>query len=449
MCLHDHDHDQPAGSLPPEAVTRRSVLAGAAVLAGTGVAAAAAGGSAHAVPATGTRPTPSARGRVPGPVVVSGGSLVDPLTGEVTEDAVVVLADGRVVASGSRDETRRARADVGGVAEEIDVAGLWIVPGLVDAHVHLNALADAAGVLRAGATTARSASSTFYQDVALRALPAWSPGVVPQMLAAGVFVTPELGDTVLADPELAPLHGVAGGVREHADLRHLTRVNLSRGVDVIKTRVNPRALPQFDFNELVYDEEQLRTIVTTARSGGAGVMCHAYSAEGCHAAVSAGIHSLEHGVYVSEETLALMARRGTFFSPTLSSMISITESTDPVYAERGRQFVPALQAAVRAAHDLGVPVVAGTDSFGTATDPIGGEVRHIVEAGLPALTALRAATTVAARMIGREDSVGRLARGFQADLVAVDGNPLDDAGALERVRLVVAQGAVARDETAL
>ncbi len=438
MCQHDSGSSP---QRPPDAIARRSVLAGAAVLAGVGAAGLAVPRAAQAAP--------DRRGSAaPRPMVISGGSLVDPLTGHVTEDGVVVLAEGRVLQSGTRDQTRAAVAQVAGHAEQVDAHGLWIVPGLVDAHVHLNALADAAGVLRAGATTARSASSTFFQDVALRALPDWVPGRVPRMLAAGVFVTPELGDTLLADPALAPLAALPDGVREPADLRYVTKVNLSRGVDVVKTRVNPRALPQFDYNEMVYDEEQLRSIVTAARSGGAGVMCHAYSAEGCHAAVSAGIRSLEHGVYVSEQTLALMRRRGTYFSPTLSSMISITESSDPVYAERGRRFVPALQEAVRAAHALGVPIVAGTDSFGTATDPIGGEVRFLVEAGVPALDALRAATTVPARMIGWSDRVGRLTRGFHADLLAVDGNPLEDVSALERIRLVVAQGAVARNELA-
>ena len=106
------------------------------------------------------------------------------------------------------------------------------------------------------------------------------------MVAAGVFVTPQLGDTVLADPDLAPLASLPDGVQSPADLRYLTRVNLSRGVDVVKTRANPRAgLPEQDPLELVYDEEQLSAVVDTARRGGAGVLCHAYSAEGCDGAV--------------------------------------------------------------------------------------------------------------------------------------------------------------------
>jgi imidazolonepropionase-like amidohydrolase len=446
MCLHDHEATT---ATPPAQVTRRSVLAGAAVMAGVGAAQLAGAGAAAAAHGNRHGSGGSFHGRppVPPPLVVTGGTLVDPLTGEVTEDATVVLARGKVVASGTSDQTRRARRDLAGTAEQISVDGLWIVPGLVDAHAHVNALADAAGLLNAGATTVRSGSSNFYQDVALRELPTWTPGRVPRMVAAGVFVTPQLGDTVLADPDLAPLASLPDGVQSPQDLRYLTRVNLSRGVDVIKTRANPRAgLPEQDPLELVYDEEQLSAVVDTARRGGAGVLCHAYSAEGCDGAVRAGVRSIEHGVFLAEETMALMVSRGTYFTPTLVAITGLLDSTDPILVERGRQYVPVLQAAVRAAHEMGVPVVAGTDSFGTAIDPIGTEARLVAEAGLPALDALRAATTIPARLIGWEDKVGRLARGYRADLLAVDGSPLDDPSALERVRLVVAQGAVARND---
>ena len=121
-------------------------------------------------------------------------------------------------------------------------------------------------------------------------------------------------------------------------------------------------------------------------------------------------------------------------------------SPDPILAERGRQYTPVLQAAVREAHARGVTVVAGTDSFGTDVDPIGREVRLLIEAGLPHLEAIRAATTHAARLLRWSDRLGRLVRGYHADLVVVDGNPLEDAAALEKIKLVVAQGAVARQE---
>lgn len=105
---------------------------------------------------------------------------------------------------------------------------------------------------------------------------------------------------------------------------------------MVKTRANPRAgIPEQDPLELVYDETQLRAVVETARRGQSGVLCHAYSAEGCHGAVRAGVQNLEHGVFVTEETLALMLRRGTFFTPTMGAVLGLANSPNPIAAEDG------------------------------------------------------------------------------------------------------------------
>lgn len=446
MCMHDHDQ---VSAVPPREISRRNVFAGAAIMAGIATVGVGAAGPAAASPSgsSGTPNAPRYHGRpiVPGPLILLGGALVDPLNGSIVEDGVVVMHDGRVLASGTRDQTRRAIARLSARARVLDVEGRWIVPGLVDAHVHNNALTDAVAVLHGGATTTRSGSSNFYQDVALRALPEWAPGRVPRMHAAGVFVTPELGDTVLADPSLAPLVTVEGGIRSTQDLAYLTRVNLSRGVDVIKTRANPRAgLADQDPTELVYDREQISAIVKAAR--GAGVLCHAYSEVGIDGAVRAGVRSIEHGVFMSEATMERMARRGTFFTPTMSTIFNLLTAEDPVLRARGEEYVPVLRAAVAEAHSRGVTVVAGTDSFGNVVDPIGREVRLLAEAGLSPLEALRSATTHAARLLKRGKLVGRLAPGYYADAVVVARNPLEDASALEQVEVVVAQGVVARNE---
>jgi len=441
MCLHDHDATP---SLPPAALSRRNVLAGAAVLAGitaSGVATASSAQAADTAPhgrAGSVGPTTAA------PLVVEGGSVVDPLTGHVVEDGVVVIRDGRVLAVGSRDATRRAVASLGSAARHLDAAGRWVVPGLIDVHVHANALADARALLRAGATSVRSGSSSYYQDVAMRSLPDTAPGLAPRMRAAGIFVSPQLGDSLLADPELAPLAALSGGVTSTADIAHVTRVNVLRGVDVVKTRANPRAgLAEQDPRELVYDREQLTAVVRAA--SGRPVLCHAYSAEGIDGAVRAGVRSIEHGVFVSDATISEMARRDTHFTPTLAAITGMIGSSDPVLDARGREYTPILMKAVREAHERGVTVVAGTDSFGTDVDPIGSEVRLLVQAGLSPLDALRAATTSAARLLGWSRQAGRLVPGGFGDLLVVDGNPIDDGGALERVEVVVAQGSVVRD----
>ena len=443
MCLHDHD----SGPTPPPTTGRRGFLTAAAALAGlTGasIAASVAGGApATAADDAATAPSYPGQPATPAPLVVEGATLVDPLTGRVVEDSVVVLGGGVVRAAGSRDETRRAVAEVGAGARVIEAAGRWVLPGLVDVHVHANAVADVKALLRAGATSVRSGSSTFYQDVAMKGLPDWAPGLAPRMRSAGLFVSPQLGDSVLADPALAPLASLPGGVTSTSDLGYLTRVNVERGVDVVKTRANPRAgLADQDPTELVYDREQLAAVVSAARRR--PVLCHAYSQEGIDGAVRAGVRSIEHGVFVGEATLDEMARRGTFFTPTLSAITGLAKSSDPVLAARGREYTPVLMAAVRAAHERGVPVVAGTDSFGTAVDPIGGEVRLLAEAGLPLLDALRGATTTAARLLGWEGHVGRLVPGAYADAVLVAADPLSDPTALEQVTTVIAQGVVVR-----
>ncbi len=443
MCLHDHT----SAPAPTSKLPRRGILAGAAALAGISVASVVAQlGGASAARATGQPAGPNYHGQplTHPPLVIEGGTVVDPLTGDAVEDGVLVLDGGKVAAVGTRDETRKAVAAVAGRAQVLNATGRWVLPGLVDVHVHTNALADARLILQGGATSVRSGSSSFYQDVALAALPGWAPGVSPRMTPAGLFVSPDLGDSLLADPDLAPLATLPTGVRETADLAYLTRVNLARGAQVIKTRANPRAgLPEQDPRELVYNQEQLSAVVKAAN--GAGVLCHAYSAEGIDGAVRAGVRSIEHGVFVSEETIAEMARRGTYFTPTMDAITSMASSPNPVLAARGQEYTPILQAAVRAAKEAGVTIVAGTDSFGTAVSPIGTEARLLAEAGLSPLEALQAATTHAANLLGVRD-VGRLVRGAQADAIVVDADPLASASALEQVRVVVAQGAVVRNE---
>ncbi|WP_240987312.1 amidohydrolase family protein [Arthrobacter sp. Soil736] len=355
-----------------------------------------------------------------------------------------MLDGGRVAAVGSRDATRKAVAAVAGRARVLNASGRWVLPGLIDEHVHANALADARAILQSGATSVRSGSSSFYQDVALAALPNWAPGLSPRMVPAGLFISPELGDSLLADPDLAPLATLSGGVKETTDLAYLTRVNIKRGAEVIKTRANPRAgLPEQDPRELVYNHEQLSAVVKAAK--GAGVLCHTYSAEGIDGAVRAGVRSIEHGVFVSEQTISEMARRGTYFTPTMDAITSMAASANPILAARGKEYTPILQAAVRAAQEAGVTIVAGTDSFGTDVTPIGTEARLLAEAGLSPLEALRSATVHAARLLGWNETAGRLVRGSFADAIVVDADPLASASALEKVSAVVAQGALVRN----
>jgi imidazolonepropionase-like amidohydrolase len=438
MC---NDHDTPP---PSSRVTRRGVMAGAAALAGTAALTGAASGTAAAHDGRGGKGPAAARPPRGGTVIIEGGTLLDPLTGRVTEDSVVVIEDGTVRAAGTRRATRNDVAAVRGAARTVSAHGRWVLPGLVDAHIHLSNLTDARRALSLGATSVRSGSTAFYQDIALRELARWTPGSAPRMRAAGVFVTPRLGETILADPDLAPLALLKDGVRSPEALRRVVEVDLARGADVIKTRVNERAgSPTEDPLTQVYDRDQLSATVAAARRGGATVLCHSYSEKGIHDAVLAGVASIEHGVYLAERTMVEMRRRGTYFTPTLAAMASLAADPDPVLAERGRRFLPIAQRAVLRAHEKGVRIAAGTDSSAGAVDPIGREIELMREAGLPALDAIRAATTSAARLIGLERTAGRLERGFRGDAILVDGDPLRDVSVLKSPRTVIAHGVTA------
>ena len=336
-----------------------------------------------------------------------------------------------------------ARGSVGipSGAEVLDAHGRWVLPGLVDAHIHLSTAAEARDAVRQGATSARSGSTNFYQDIAVRELARQSPGLAPRLTAAGVFVTPDLGETVLADPDLTPLARLKDGVRSAEALRRVVEVNLARGADVIKTRVNERAgLPEQDPLAQVYSHEQLSEIVAAARRRRKGVLCHSYSEQGCHDAVTAGIRSLEHGAFVGSAPSHEMLRRGTYFTPTLTAIAGLAQSPDPVLAERGRTYLPVLERAVLAAHELGVPLAAGTDSSGGTVEPIGREVELMRAAGLPALDAIRTATTGRGPPPRPGRTVGRLARGFAGDAVLVDGDPLADVSVLKQPVRVVRAG---------
>ncbi|MGW2014615.1 amidohydrolase family protein [Streptomyces sp. NPDC001927] len=420
---------------PSSRLTRRGVLAGAAALAGT-MAVTTATGPATAATASATTASAADARRSGGSLLIRGGSLLDPDTGAVVEDASVLIMDGTVRAAGPQGSVTVPRG-----VEVLEAHGRWILPGLIDAHIHLSTAAEARDAVRKGATSARSGSTSFYQDIAVRELARHSPALAPRLTAAGVFVTPDLGDTVLADPDLTPLARLKEGVRSAEALRRVVEVNLARGADVIKTRVNERAgLPEQDPLAQVYSHEQLSEIVAAARRRGKGVLCHSYSEQGCHDAVTAGIRSLEHGAFVGERTLDEMRRRGTFFTPTLTAIASLAESADPVLAERGRTYLPVLKRAVLAAYELGVPLAAGTDSSGGTVRPIGREVELMHAAGLPALAAIRTATTGAARLLGLERTAGRLARGYTGDAILVDGDPLTDVTVLKQPTRVVRAG---------
>lgn len=378
-------------------------------------------------------------------LVITRANLVDGARGAFASDATVAIADGRIVGIATGAYTPPAGATV------IDARGRYLVPGLIDAHTHITSLASARRALESGVTTVRSASVGAFQDVALREASKRGAIAGPDVVATGVFVTPSLGDAMLADPRLSAL---TGGVTTEAALREVVRVNASRGVDGIKTRGTERAgLPDTDPRKQTYTEQQLAWIVDEATKHNLPVMAHAHGDEGAYAAVKAGVRSIEHGTYLSDSTLRLMKERGTWLVPTWITVLDLAQPggdyDDPVLTLRGRNMAPALAAVVRKAHLMGVKIATGADTdYGVnSLSRISSEVALFVDAGISPLEALRAATMSTAELLRIGDRVGQIKEGYEADLILVEGNPLTDIRALADVLVVISNGRVALNRT--
>ena len=358
------------------------------------------------------------------------------------------IANATVVVTGrniTRIETGTTQLPAG--AQVIDLQGRYLLPGLIDAHTHISSLTSARRALESGVTTVRSASTLAFQDVGLRELVRSGALAGPEVLAAGVFVTPDLGESILADTALASLYG---GVNSDEELRRLVQVNLSHGVDVIKTRATERAgLPNTDPRKQVYTEAQLRVIVEAAAAGGLGVMVHAHGDEGARAAVRAGARSIEHGTYLSDSTLALMKRKGTWLVPTYSTIVDLSEPggdyDDPVLELRGKSMIPVARKMFQHAYKMGVRIATGADTdYGPKSlTRISAEVVNFVDMGMTPFDAIRSATSAAAELLGIARRTGSIQPGYEADLIVVEGNPLEDIRLLQDVEIVISNGRVA------
>ena len=377
---------------------------------------------------------------VAGRLVLLHANVIDG-TGAVPQRNVTIVLDaGKVTSIGGSEATA-------GAADTIDIAGRWVVPGLIDAHTHINNTAAMKRALESGVTTVRSANTPHFEDVGLRALVRAGAIMGPEMLAAGLFVTPNLGETILADPRLVVF---AGGVTTPAQLAALVNINIDRGADWIKTRATERAgLAEQDPRKQVYSETQLRAIVDAAKARGVGVLVHAHGDEGAYAAVKAGARTIEHGTYISDSTLRLMKTLGTCFTPTFTTLFDLAEPGGDYDAAplqlRAAHMIPRAAEAIKGAYALGVPVITGVDTeYGpNSTSRIALEIMHLRELGFTAMDALRSATAVAATCLGIAQRVGTLKPGMEADLVVIERNPLDDIRALQDAVIVIADGKVA------
>ncbi len=396
--------------------------------------------------ATTARAQPAPRGE-PGPsqtaipqrfLALVNANVVDVRSGAITSAATIVVREGRIVSVGS------GAAPTG--AEVVDLKGRWVVPGLIDAHTHLDSMEAARRAVMSGVTTVRSASVGAFEDVAIREFVSAGYLAGPDMLAAGMYVTPN-DPPWLADPKMV---SVWPRVNTTERLRRLVRLNKERGAVVIKTRGTERAgRPDTDPREQVYTTAELRAVVDEARTLGMDVLCHTHGTEGSEAAIQAGVRSIEHGTYLTAAQLKTMATRGIYWVPTYSTLIDLVEPggdyDDPVVHNRGLFMLPVAKRALAAGIAAGVKIVTGADSsYGAeSTTRIAHEVGNFVAAGMAPLQALQAATVTAAELLRLDGKVGVVAVGFEADLIVIEANPLVDVRALQDPLFVMSNGRVA------
>ena len=368
-------------------------------------------------------------------------NLFNGVENKIYPNSIVFVKGGKIEKIGKQGDP------VAGNYTVLDCEGNFLMPGMIDAHTHIDNLASAQRALKSGITTVRSASVSAYQDVALRELVKSGRLAGPDVVATGVYVTPKLGETVLADVRLGDL---IGGVNTDEELKKLVNINIDRGSNFIKTRGTERAgLPDTDPREQTYTEHQLKIVIDEAAKRGVPVMIHAHGDEGAYASVAAGARSIEHGTFLSDRTLNLMKEKGTYLVPTYITLIDLTKPggdyDNPVLEMRGNFMLPQAEKVFKKAHSLGIKIATGADNdySSQTTSSIAQEAFHFVRMGMTNYEALQSATTIAAELLRLDKHTGRIATGFEADLILVPSNPLEDIVALQDVLMVLSNGQLA------
>jgi imidazolonepropionase-like amidohydrolase len=372
-------------------------------------------------------------------LVLQNVNVIDGVSGTPRPGVNVTIRAGRIVAIAPAASLPGARV--------LDLKGKWVLPGLIDAHVHIAQVEAARAALESGVTTVRSLGVSNFIDVTLRDLHRGGEATLPEVLASGYHVRPQPAPDIFRDFPI--LRDLSSGVSGPDNVARVVRAMLSRNVDVIKILATERAgTPDTDPRRQTFSEAELSAAVAAAKAAKVPVAAHAHGREGGAAAVRAGVHSIEHGTWLDEDTLRRMKRQGTFLVPTIATVVDLIEPggdyDHPALAERGREMLPALQATVRKARDLGLKLVAGTDtSYGArSVRRMPDEIAELKNLGLPPIEAIRAATVHAAECLGISERTGSIKPGREADLLVVEGNPLENLGALRRPLLVINNGQI-------
>ena len=373
-------------------------------------------------------------------IALTNANVIDVRSGEILRGVTVTVRDGTIVSVG--------RGNPPGGAEVVDLLGRYITPGFFEGHFHGGNVGAAQRALVSGVTTAKGASVGGYTDVAVRDLVRAGLVPGPDILAAGVYVTPELGNSnaILADPRL---YKYANKVLHGEDaLRDVVRINADRGVDWIKTRSSglssrtggPDALAQ------VYSDAELAAIVDEASKFDIPVSCHAHGIEVVIAAIEAGCASVEHASYINEEGLRLMKEKGTLWIPTFISVTGFQLPHDDYNSTIARQRYPHLVEnlgrMIRAGHEMGITILTAVDSgYGPeSVYRVSGEINAFIDFGMTPLEALQAATIKSAEAYGLGGKTGAVEVGLEADLVVFDRNPLQQPSVLHNPLMVMSNG---------
>src|SRR5438034_288224 len=399
-------------------------------------------------------------------VVVRADRMLDVTTGRIMAHATVLVDRGRITAVNP--------ASVPQGAKVIDLGDMTLMPGFIDAHVHL--LMDDAGTYRMqlvtdnashaalrGANNARTtllAGFTTVRDLA-QVNPALDLITVsladaserewidaPHIVACGHALSPTGGHI---DPamhlgaaegvmDLGPDYGIADGVDQ---VVHAVRYQIKHGAKVIKIGATAGVMSlEASVGAQQYSDAEMKAIVDEANMHGIPVAAHAHGTEGIKAAIRAGVAAIEHGPLLADEAIRMMKERGTYLVPTtgLSDLIAMDQLPPPVRA-KAQDVLPKARASVSRAIQAGIKIALGTDAPLVPHGQNAKEFTALVARGMTPIDAIRAGTMNAAELLRVLDR-GRIAEGLLADLVAVRGNPLENIRTLEDVRFVMKSGKV-------
>jgi len=407
-------------------------------------------------------------------VLIHGGRLLDPATGDASVDRTLVVRDGVVEAVLGPGEPR---PEPGG-ARTIDLSGLTALPGLIDAHTHLVGRLEFAGLsaigetaeselatgeanalatLRAGVTTVRDVGTyRGLLDVELRRRIERGEVPGPRMQCAGAMITrPGGGGEVTGDPAVnIPAEFRRGVVRDPAEMRETVARLVAGGADVIKLIVTGAVLTRGTrVDDVELQAPMIEAAVETATALGVFVAAHAHGARGIQVAAESGVRSVEHGSLLDDAGIAAMLAHGTWLVADVydGDWIDEVGRRDGWPAEtmdKNSATTEAQRAGFTRALQAGVRMAFGTDSGVYPHAFVARQFPIMVRLGMSPLDVIRAATLDAAELMGWSNRVGTLVPGRYADLVAVEGDPTRDIARLAEPVVVVKGGAIIRDDRA-